>query len=82
MTNAGKVRVSDYAGRTRYVAPFVKLEDIGKQPDAIDLAARMLEWTAVMEAMVGMHGKDRGFQRLAELGCPIRFHGEDVVIVR
>jgi hypothetical protein len=82
MSNLGKVRVTDYAGHDRYVDPFVKIEDIGKQPDAIELAAQALEWTAVMEALVVIHGKHRAAKRLAEMGCPIRFHGEDTVIVR
>lgn len=77
----GRVRVMTY-GRTRYLAPFVKIEDIGSQPDAIELAAQAMEWTAAMEALVLVHGRDRATERLVEMGCPIRFDGDDVVIVR
>jgi hypothetical protein len=60
----GWVRIDDLAGADLPAEAKVRL-----MADAI-------EWLGVAQAMVMIHGRERGLRRLTDLGCPVR-PGED-----
>jgi hypothetical protein len=61
---------------------WVAFEDVAKlEPTlAIDTLARVIEETAIMKALVMIHGRERGAERYVEAGGHIRKDGDRWVI--
>lgn len=65
---------------TRGAGP-VRMRDLGREPDAIELLATAMEELAVAQALVMIHGEARGLLRYREAGGRVWFDadGEPVI---
>lgn len=49
--------------------------------DLLTATARLMEWTAIAQAMHMIHGPHHAADRLVAMGCPIRFDHDDKLVL-